>query len=84
MAVSKQVTITTTSQAIVTVDDVTQNVYLHSKHNVFLGDEGVTTANGYNLENGSSLTITMYAGEVLWGVTDSGTGTLQVLITAQK
>ena len=84
MATSKQVTITTTSQAIVTVDDVTQRVYLHAKHEVFLGDEGVTSTNGYIMDNGDTLEVTLQAGEVLWGVAAAGTGTLYALITAQK
>lgn len=84
MATSKQVTITTTSQAIVTVDDVTQHVYLHAKHEVFLGNEGVTSSNGYIMDNGDTLSLVLNAGEVLWAVAAAGSGTLYALITAQK
>lgn len=84
MATSKQVTVTTTSQSIVSVDDVTQHVYLHAKHEVFLGNEGVTSSNGLIMDNGDTLEVTLYAGEVLWAVAAAGTGTLYALITAQK
>lgn len=84
MAVSKQVTVTTTSEAIVTVDDVTQRVYLHTKHKVYLGNEGVTTANGYLMDIDDKAEIELNQGEVLWAVTDAGSGSLYVLITAQK
>jgi hypothetical protein len=84
MATSNQFTITTTSQAIVTVDDVTQHVYLHAKHEVFLGNEGVTSSNGYIMDNGDTVNLVLNAGEVLWAVAASGSGTLYALITAQK
>jgi hypothetical protein len=84
MATSKQVTITTTSQSIVSVDDVTQYVSLHAKHNVFLGNEGVTTSNGYLMDNDDKVSLVLSAGEVLFGVTNAGSGLLHVLITAQK
>ena len=84
MATSKQVTITTTSQSIVSVDDVTQYVSLHAKKNIFLGNEGVTTSNGYLMDNGDKISLVLSAGEVLFGVTDAGSGLLHVLITAQK
>ncbi len=84
MATSKQVTITTTSQSIVSVDDVTQHVYLHAKHQVYIGDEGVTSANGYLMDNGDELEVVLRTGEVLYAVTDAGSGTLHILISAQK
>jgi hypothetical protein len=84
MATSKQVTITTTSQSIVSVDDVTQHVSLHATHKAFIGNEGVTTSNGYQMDTDDKLEVTLSAGEVLYAVTDAGSGTLFVLITAQK
>lgn len=84
MAISKQLTITTTSQAVVTVDDVTQHVYLHAKHKTFIGNEGVTSADGYLMDIDDKADLTLNAGEVLWAVTDAGSGTLHVLITALK
>ena len=84
MAISNQFTITTTSQSIVSVDDVTQHVYLHTKQKAYIGNEGVTISNGYLMDNGDKLEIWLNAGEVLWALTDAGSGTLHVLISAQK
>jgi hypothetical protein len=84
MATNKQVTVTTTSQSIVSVDDVTQRVYLHAKHATYIGNEGVTSSNGYLMDNDDKLDIFLNAGEVLHAVAGTGSGTLHVLITAQR
>ncbi len=84
MATSSQFTITTTSQAVVSVDDVTQQVALHAKHDIFIGNEGVTSSNGYLMDNGDNLSLVLNAGEVLHAVSGVGSGTLHVLITAIK
>lgn len=84
MAISKQVTITTTSQSIVSVDDVTQHVYLHAKHATYIGNKGVTSANGYLMDNDDKLELVLRAGEVLWAVAGTGSGTLHILIAAIK
>jgi hypothetical protein len=82
MATSKQVTVTGTSQSIVSVDDVTQHVYLHAKHEIYIGDEGVTSSNGYLMDNGDVMEIVLRAGEVLYAVAGANSGTLHILITA--
>ena len=79
--VSSQVTVTTTSQSIVSVDNVSRDVLLHAKHQVFIGNSGVTTSNGYIMDNGDEVRLTLMEGEDLWVVTDSGTGTLYVLVS---
>jgi hypothetical protein len=84
MATNKQVTVTTTSQSIVSVDDVTQHVYLHAKHATYIGNEGVTSSNGYLMDNDDKLDVILNTGEVLYAVAGSGSGTLHVLITAQR
>jgi len=84
MATSKQVTVTTTSQSIVSVDDVTQHVFLHSKHDIYIGNEGVTSSNGYLMDTDDKLDVILNAGEVLHAITGTGTGTLHILITAQR
>lgn len=84
MATSRQVTVTTTSQSIVSVDDVTQHVYLHAKHAIYIGDEGVTSANGYLMDSDDKLELVLRAGEILRAVTGTGSGTLHILIAAQK
>jgi hypothetical protein len=84
MATSKQVTVTVTSQSIVSVDDVTQHVFLHAKHDVYIGNEGVTSSNGYLMDNDDKLDVMVNAGEVLYAVAGQNSGTLHILITAIK
>lgn len=78
---SNQVTVTTTAQTIVNVDDVTQNVYLHSKGATYVGGAGVTSTSGYLVDNGDKLTLTVPVGSVLQAVTNAATHDLYVLIT---
>ncbi|WP_227624728.1 hypothetical protein, partial [Klebsiella pneumoniae] len=75
------VTVTTTSQSIVSVDNVSRDVLLHAKHQCFVGNSGVTINNGFMLDNGDQFRVTLMEGEDLWVVTDSGTGTLHVLVS---
>ena len=82
MATSKQVTVTTTSQNIVSVDDVTQHVYLHAKHNIYIGNEGVTSSNGFLMDSDDKMDIRLNAGESLSAVAAANSGTLHILITA--
>ena len=82
MATSKQVTVTTTSQNIVSVDDVTQHVYLHAKHNIYIGDEGVTSSNGFLMDSDDKIDIRLKAGETLSAIAGTGSGTLHILITS--
>jgi hypothetical protein len=84
MATNKQVTVTTTSQSIVSVDDVTQHVFLHAKHTIYIGNEGVTSSNGYLMDTDDKLDVKLNAGEVLYAVAGTGSGTLHILITAQR
>lgn len=84
MATNKQVTVTTTNQSIVSVDDVTQHVFLHAKHGIYIGNEGVTSGNGYLMDTDDKLDVQLNAGEVLHAITGTGTGTLHILITAQR
>lgn len=67
-----QVTVSSTAQVIVNLDNVTQYVTLHSKGNTFLGgSSGVTTSNGLHLENGDTLSLTIPEGCQLWAVSTS-------------
>lgn len=79
--VSSQVTVTTTRQSIIGTDNVSRDVLLHAKHQVFIGNSGVTTSNGYIMDNGDQVRLTLMEGEDLWVVTDAGTGTLHVLVS---
>lgn len=79
--VSSQVTVTTTSQSIIGIDNVSRDVLLHAKHDCYIGNSGVTTTNGYLMDNGDQVRLTLMEGEDLWVVTNSGTGTLHVLVS---
>ena len=79
--ITSQVTVTSTSQSIISVDNVTRDVILHAKHEVFLGNSGVTSSNGYIMDNGDVLRLSLMDGEDLWAVTAGGTGTLHVLVS---
>ena len=81
--VTKQIAVTTTSQVVVETDNVRRDVLLHAKHKAWIGNEGVTTSNGFLLDNGDEFRMTLFEGEVLWVVTDEGTGTLYAAISAQ-
>ncbi len=80
---TKQIAVTTTSQVVVATDNVRRDVLLHAKHACYIGNEGVTTSNGFLLDNGDEFRMTLFEGEVLWVVTDNGTGTLYAAISAQ-
>jgi hypothetical protein len=82
MATNKQVTVTTTRQSIVSTDDVTQHVYLHAKHAIYIGDEGVTSSNGFLMDSDDKIDIRLNAGESLSAVAAASSGTLHILITA--
>ena len=79
--VTSKITVTTTSQSIVSVDNVSREVLLHSKHECHIGNSGVTAANGYQLDNGDKLQLTLAEGEDLWAIATTGTGTLSVLVS---
>jgi len=73
--------VTTTSQSIISVDNVQRDVLLHAKHEVYVGNSGVTSSNGYLLDNGDQIRLSLTEGEDLWVVSGVGTGTLHVLIS---
>jgi hypothetical protein len=79
--ITSQVSVTGTSQSIVSVDNVSRDVLLHAKHEIFIGNSGVTSSNGYIMDNGDVLRLSMQEGEDLWAVTSGGNGTLHVLVS---
>ena len=76
---STQVTVTTTAQVIVNLDNVTQYVTLHSKGATFIGNSSVTSTTGLHVENGVTVNLVLPEGCDLWAITNSGTHTLAVL-----
>lgn len=79
--ITSQVTVTTTSQSIVSVDNVERDVLLHAKHEVYIGNSGVTSSNGYLLDNGDQVRLSLADGENLWAITGAGSGTLHILVS---
>jgi hypothetical protein len=79
--ITSAVTVTTTSQSIVSIDNVQRDVLLHAKQAVYVGNSGVTSANGYLLDNGDEIRLSLTEGEDLWAVTGTGSGTLYVLVS---
>jgi len=79
--VSSQVTVTTTSQSIVSVDNVSRSVLLHAKQALHIGNSAVTSSNGFLMDNGDKVRLTLNEGEDLWAITATGSGTLYVLVS---
>ena len=79
--ITSQVTVTTTSQSIISVDNVVRDVLLHAKHDIYIGNSGVTSSNGYLLDNGDELRLSLAEGEDLFAVTGTSTGTLHILVS---
>ena len=79
--ITSQVTVTTTSQSIISIDNVQRDVLLHAKHDIYVGNSGVTSSNGYLLDNGDELRLSLAEGEDLFAVTGTSTGTLHILVS---
>ena len=79
--ITSQKTVTTTSQSIVSVDNVQRDVLLHAKHEIFIGNSGVTSTNGYLMDDGDEIRLSLTEGEDLWAVTGTSSGTLHILVS---
>ena len=79
--ITSQVTVTTTSQSIISVDNVERDVLLHAKHAINIGNSGVTSTNGYLMDDGDEIRLSLTEGEDLWAVTGTSTGTLHILVS---
>ena len=78
---TSKVTVTTTAQTIVSLDNVTQYVHLHSKGATYIGNTDVTTETGFLLDNDDRSVITVPEGCALGAVASTGSHTLYVLTT---
>ena len=78
---SSNVTVTTTAQTIVSLDNVTQYVHLHTKGATYIGNTGVTTETGFLMDNDDKMVITIPQGCSLSAVASTGSHTLYVLTT---
>jgi hypothetical protein len=81
MPSSAQVTVGVTATVLVAANIADQTAYLHNLGGgaVYIGDANVTTANGYKLDNGDKLTLSVGDHEGLYAVTASGTHVVGVL-----
>lgn len=75
------VTVAATATLIVAADDKNRIVYLHNPSGVkfYLGGAAVTTANGFHLDNGQTLTVELPLRETLYGVVAAGSHDVIVL-----
>ena len=78
---NSKVTVTTTAQTIVSLDNVTQYVHLHSKGATYIGNTGVTTETGFLMDNDDKMVITIPQGCSLSALASTGSHTLYVLTT---
>jgi hypothetical protein len=82
MPSSAQVSVTTTPVLIASTNGAPKEIHLHcASGNVYLDSAGVTSSNGYRMDSGQVLMITLTTNEELWAVASTGTSTLYVLTT---
>ncbi len=79
--ITSQVTVTTTRQSIISSDNVSRDVLLHAKHEIYIGNSGVTSSNGYVMDNGDEVRLSLQEGEDLYAVSGAGSGTLHILVS---
>ena len=79
--ITSQVTVTTTRQSIISSDNVPRDVLLHAKHEIYIGNSGVTSSNGYVMDNGDEVRLSLQEGEDLYAVSGAGSGTLHILVS---
>lgn len=80
MAYTRQYTITTTRQVILPVDGSAQEVLLHATNGkVYIGGADVSVDNGYALDAGDKLVMTIHGNDAIYAIAAAGTPTLSVL-----
>jgi hypothetical protein len=83
---SGQQTIGTTRQLVDGISPNPSRLHIHNMDNtnsIYLGNEGVTTANGLQLVKLDSIELVMNPGESLYAVSSSGTHTISWLRQTQ-
>lgn len=76
-----KIAVTTTATKLVDLDNVTQYVHLHSKGATYIGNAGVTSTDGFLLDNGDKLVMTVPQGCELWVIASTGSHDLYYLTT---
>lgn len=79
---SSQITVTTSPTLLAEADGVAEGVYLHAKHEIFIGASDVTSSTGYEMDNGDKLTIHNHESPI-YGIMATGTGTMSVLVVTK-
>ena len=79
---SNAVTVHTTPTLMVAADNLNRWVYIHNGGGakIYIGDENVTTANGFHVANNESLQLFLPTDETLYAVVASNTNVITVLI----
>jgi hypothetical protein len=77
---SAQYTVGTTASVIVADSVAAEEVHLHTSGGLlYVGDAGVTTANGLRLDSGDKITFNTHTGP-MYAVTNTGTTTVYVAV----
>jgi predicted transcriptional regulator len=77
---SAQYTVGTTASLIVADTVAAEEVHLHTSGGLlYVGDAGVTTANGLRLDSGDKITFNTHTGP-MYAVTNTGTTTVYVAV----
>lgn len=83
--IGERVTVTTTATQVVVPtygaasDPITASLRNPGPSSVFLGGAGVTSSAGYELVSGGTIDLDLMAGDVLFGITATGTQVVHVL-----
>ncbi len=81
MPASAQVSVNSTPVLLAKTNGAPMEVHLHCAAGaVYLDSAGVTTSNGFKLDNGQTMVVTLTTNEELWAVANN-TSTLYTLIT---
>ena len=92
MPSSAQITVGTTATLLVAASIFHQTAYLHNlsggggggggggNNPIFIGAANVTTSNGYKLNSGASLTLSVENYDALYAICASGTVDVSVLV----
>jgi hypothetical protein len=79
--ISINTSVTTTPVKIVSkaINETRQVHVYHSGNDCFLGGSDVTTANGFKIQNNTTITVVVPPNEELWAVVQSGTHNVMTL-----
>jgi hypothetical protein len=81
LAYSRHFTVNSTRQLIVPIDGSAQEVHFHAASGkCYIGGADVTTDNGFQVDNGEKIQMTVHPGDALYAVTDAGTVTITLLV----